>query len=400
MSASLVREALTDALERLIEHEDELAQLDSVAGDGDHGAGMVRGFRAAVAAAQAAGPDGADVLAAASAALADAAGGASGALWGVLLSTLAASLRESDPHDEAQKVARGLRAGLEALATVGKAEPGDKTMLDALAPFVAAFEENVGLGLAGAWQAALPAALAGRDETARLIARRGRAAALGEKSRGGIDPGAQSLCLVLEAVAERLTEEPEPAGRLHGWRLGIGSDGAGLELKEGLRKLLAEHGRVASVIDFGVGDDASTVPYPEIGVTVAEAVARGEIDRAVLVCGTGIGMAISANKVPGVRATVAYDPYSVERSVLSNNCQVLALGSRVIALPLAAHIVDEWLSYEFDPKSASAAKVAAISDYERSHTPARLEPAPEAGLRRVAQGEGEHAQDERSDVAS
>ena len=75
-------------------------------------------------------------------------------------------------------------------------------------------------------------------------------------------------------------------------------------------------------------------------------------------------MAISANKVPGVRATVAHDSYSVERSVLSNNCQVLALGARVIGPELALKLVREWLTYEFDETSPSAQKVAVISEFE------------------------------------
>ena len=84
--------------------------------------------------------------------------------------------------------------------------------------------------------------------------------------------------------------------------------------------------RVAEVVDLGVGADDHT-PYPDIGLTAAERVAAGDADRAVLVCGTGIGMAVSANKVPGVRATTAHDSYSAERSVLSNDCQVLTLGA-------------------------------------------------------------------------
>ena len=87
-------------------------------------------------------------------------------------------------------------------------------------------------------------------------------------------------------------------------------------------------------------------------------------DRGLLICGTGIGMAITANKVPGIRATVAHDSYSVERSVLSNNCQVLTLGARVIGPELAARLVDEWLTYTFDDASPSAARVALIDRYE------------------------------------
>ena len=89
------------------------------------------------------------------------------------------------------------------------------------------------------------------------------------------------------------------------------------------------------------------------------------MDRAVLVCGTGIGVAIAANKVPGVRATVAHDSFSVERSILSNDCQVLTLGQRVIGLQLARRLVREWLGYTFDPTTPSNDKVAVITAYEK-----------------------------------
>ena len=145
--------------------------------------------------------------------------------------------------------------------------------------------------------------------------------------------------------------------------IAIGADNAGVDMKNVLRKQLEADPRV-EVVDFGVPDASDDRAYPLVGLDVAEAVARGDARRGLLVCGTGIGMAISANKVPGVRATVAHDSYSVERSVLSNDCQVLTLGARVVGLELAKRLVDEWLSYEFDPGSASAAKVAVISEYE------------------------------------
>ncbi|HWK79670.1 MAG TPA: RpiB/LacA/LacB family sugar-phosphate isomerase, partial [Thermomicrobiales bacterium] len=114
-------------------------------------------------------------------------------------------------------------------------------------------------------------------------------------------------------------------------------------------------------------DASDATAYPEIGVTVAQAVAGGDAWRGLLICGTGIGMAISANKVPGIRATVAHDSYSVERSIRSNNCQVLALGARVIGPELALRLVREWLSYEFDDASPSAAKVALLTELEHSY---------------------------------
>ena len=101
-----------------------------------------------------------------------------------------------------------------------------------------------------------------------------------------------------------------------------------------------------------------------MAVAAARRVAEGAADRALLVCGTGLGMAIAANKVPGVRAVTAHDTFSVQRSVLSNDAQVLCLGERVIGLELAKTLVREWLDQEFDPASASAAKVDAIRSYE------------------------------------
>jgi ribose 5-phosphate isomerase B len=144
----------------------------------------------------------------------------------------------------------------------------------------------------------------------------------------------------------------------------VGADNAGAELKNTLKEQLEADPRVAAVVDFGVPDASDETAYPHVGLDVAQAVARGEAGRGLLVCGTGIGMAITANKVPGIRATVAHDSYSVERSVLSNDCQILTLGARVVGPELAKRLVGEWLGYEFDPASASAAKVAVIATFE------------------------------------
>lgn len=147
------------------------------------------------------------------------------------------------------------------------------------------------------------------------------------------------------------------------YRIFIGSDDAGFSYKEALRKQLESDPRVSEVIDVGV-DSSGHTPYPKIAIEVAENIASGAGDRGLLVCGTGIGMAIAANKVSGVRAATGHDSYSVERSVLSNNAQILTMGERVIGKELAKRLVDEWLNYEFDSTSASAEKVRVISDYE------------------------------------
>ena len=146
-------------------------------------------------------------------------------------------------------------------------------------------------------------------------------------------------------------------------RIVVGSDDAGYEYKEALKGDLARRPPGGRGHRCGVGPDEHTA-YPHVAVAAARLVAEGKADRALLVCGTGLGVAISANKVPGIRAVTAHDGFSVERSVLSNNAQVLCFGQRVIGLELARRLAREWLGYEFDPASASADKVEAIKSYE------------------------------------
>ncbi|GAA3483959.1 ribose-5-phosphate isomerase [Streptomyces yanii] len=146
-------------------------------------------------------------------------------------------------------------------------------------------------------------------------------------------------------------------------RIVVGSDDAGYAYKEALKKDLEASDLVVTVTDVGVDADGHTA-YPKVAIAAAEMVARGEADRALLVCGTGLGVAIAANKVKGIRAVTAHDSFSVERAVLSNNAQVLTFGQRVVGLELARRLAAEWLTYRFDETSASAAKVALMQDYE------------------------------------
>lgn len=146
-------------------------------------------------------------------------------------------------------------------------------------------------------------------------------------------------------------------------RIVVGSDDAGYAYKEALKKDLEASDLVVTVTDVGVDADGHTA-YPKVAIAAAEMVARGEADRALLVCGTGLGVAIAANKVKGIRAVTAHDSFSVERAVLSNNAQVLTFGQRVVGLELARRLAAEWLTYHFDTASASAAKVALMDDYE------------------------------------
>ncbi|MFD6447575.1 ribose-5-phosphate isomerase [Promicromonospora sp. NPDC060204] len=148
-----------------------------------------------------------------------------------------------------------------------------------------------------------------------------------------------------------------------GLRLVIGCDDAGYEYKEILKRDLEADERVTSVVDVGVASDEHTA-YPYVGAAAARLVGAGEADRALLVCGTGLGVAIAANKVPGVRAVTAHDSFSVERAVLSNDAQVLCFGQRVVGIELARRLTREWLGYRFDPESPSAPKVMAIGEIE------------------------------------
>ena len=153
-----------------------------------------------------------------------------------------------------------------------------------------------------------------------------------------------------------------------GLRVVLGSDEAGLDYKDRVLEDLRNDPRVTEVIDIGVnrGDapEEFTRPYPYVGVAAGELIRDGHADRAILFCGTGIGVAIAANKVDGIRATTAHDSFSVERSVLSNDCQVLTMGQRVIGVELARRLAREWLGYTFDTSSASAAKVRLLRTLE------------------------------------
>jgi ribose 5-phosphate isomerase B len=125
----------------------------------------------------------------------------------------------------------------------------------------------------------------------------------------------------------------------------IGSDHFGFALKDVLCAKLAELGHTP--VDLGCSSATDEVDYPDVAVEVAGRIASGEFDRGVLVCGTGIGMAIAANKVPGVRAACCHDTYSAERARKSNDAQVLCLGAQIVGPALAQDVLVRWLESEF-----------------------------------------------------
>lgn len=144
--------------------------------------------------------------------------------------------------------------------------------------------------------------------------------------------------------------------------IAIGCDEAAISLKEIIKELLSKMD--FEVTDFGVHNSEPSL-YPDTAVALASAVSEGKFERGILLCGTGIGMAISANKVPGIRAAVCHDLFSTQRSRRSNDCQIMTMGARVIGSELAKELVKVWLACDF-VGGDSAAKVDKIMEYERS----------------------------------
>lgn len=147
----------------------------------------------------------------------------------------------------------------------------------------------------------------------------------------------------------------------------VGCDGNGVALKDALVVVLMKDPRVSHIEDLGVRTADDSTVYPDIGFTLAKKIAEGKADRGLLICGTGIGMAISANKVAGIRAATTHDPYSLERAILSNNCQVICMGAKVITQENAEKLISQWLNYEFDTNSPSQAKVQRINVLEKEN---------------------------------
>lgn len=143
-------------------------------------------------------------------------------------------------------------------------------------------------------------------------------------------------------------------------KIAIGSDHLGLELKNIIRDFLKE--KEIEVNDFGTMSK-EPIDYPDIAKKVAKAVAKGYCERGILICGTGIGMTIAANKVKGIRAAVCHDLYSAERSRKSNNAQIMAIGALIIGSELAKKLVEVWLNSEFQG-GRSERKVKKIMEIE------------------------------------
>lgn len=147
-------------------------------------------------------------------------------------------------------------------------------------------------------------------------------------------------------------------------KIAIGCDEAAYGLKVEIIKHLESREDI-ELKDFGA-TSGEIVLYPDVANAVATAVAAGEFERGILLCGTGIGMSITANKVPGIRAAVCHDPFSAERSRKSNNAQIMCIGERVIGPELAKYLVDIWLKCDF-AGGGSTPKVERIMEIEKEY---------------------------------
>jgi ribose 5-phosphate isomerase B len=140
--------------------------------------------------------------------------------------------------------------------------------------------------------------------------------------------------------------------------IGFGCDPNATDLKSALMTHAQELGH--DVVDFGSEDPI----YPNTAIKVATEVVAGRVDRGVVLCGTGIGVSIAANKVPGAYCALLGDIYQAQRAQLSNNANMVAMGAQVVGVEVAKCLLAEYLSHSFDPDSRSGPKVAAISTYE------------------------------------
>lgn len=147
-------------------------------------------------------------------------------------------------------------------------------------------------------------------------------------------------------------------------KIGFGCDHAAVELKTILMDHLKEQG--FECVDYGAAA-GEKVDYPVKGLAVAEAIVRGEVDKGVLLCGTGVGISLAANKVPGIRAAVCSEPYTAKLTVEHNNANIIAMGARVVGSELAIMIVDAFFGAEFQG-GRHANRVALISDIEKKYS--------------------------------
>ena len=148
-------------------------------------------------------------------------------------------------------------------------------------------------------------------------------------------------------------------------RIGIGNDHAAVAFKNALKEYLESKGH--EVIDYGSVDPSAKDDYPDFGQAVGEAVANGVVDKGVTICGTGIGIAMAANKVPGVRAAMCSEPVSAALTVRHNNANIISIGERIVGIEMAKAILDAFLSAEFEG-GRHTARIEKITAIEKKYS--------------------------------
>lgn len=149
-------------------------------------------------------------------------------------------------------------------------------------------------------------------------------------------------------------------------KIALGYDDVGIGLREAIQEQIGQHSGI-ELIDMSEPAGADVEFYADIAERVSLAVANGEVDRGVLMCGTGLGMAMSACKVPGIRAATCHDVYSAERAIKSNNAQVMTMGSRVIGSESAKAVLEAWLNSEWEEGTRSEPKVKRMIEMEKKY---------------------------------
>ena len=148
-------------------------------------------------------------------------------------------------------------------------------------------------------------------------------------------------------------------------KIGFGNDHTAVELKKLIMEHLKEKGH--ECIDFGLSDEAGKCDYPVQGLAVAEAINAGRVDKGVLICGTGIGISLAANKVPGIRAAVCSESYSAKMAAMHNEANIIAFGARVVGSEVAKAIVDAFFETEYEG-GRHIARVDMIRDIEKKYS--------------------------------
>lgn len=335
-----------------------LGEVDGLIGDGDHGMNMNKGFTAFenrfrdVDITFTKGLDELGTI------LLSEIGGSMGPIYGTIFMDAAEAGSDFDEIG-VMELSQMLRAGLEGLHGIVEARLGDKTLVDVLTPAVEVME-NSDLSLAETLINMKSVAEKGKESTKDMVAKFGRSSRLGERSRGVFDAGAVSCCIILNAIADGILEHIQQRDNM---KIAIGCDEAAYALKAEIMKHLDQKEDI-TYVDFGA-DAGELILYPDLAYKVAGEIAAGRFHRGILFCGTGIGMAICANKVAGIRAAVCHDPFSAERARKSNNAQILCMGERVIGVELAKYLVDIWLACDF-AGGGSTAKVERINELEKA----------------------------------